>query len=313
MRLCVRRCKHCAVFGVALLIVLGGNARVMGQEPDSYKLSVNVNLVVVDAAVRDRKGRSVADLGEQNFAVYEDGVRQSIRLFLHEDIPVAAGLVIDHSGSMRAKLPAVVAGARTFVQTSNPEDRLFVVNFNEKVTLGLSGAAAFTNRSQELERAISTTPAEGMTALYDALVKALERLQAGQRDRKVLLVISDGGDNASSHTLADVLKMAAHSRTMIYTIGIFEPEDPDKNPAVLRRLAETTGGEAFFPHQMDEVVATCERIAHDIRNQYTIGYVPVGAARPGTYRTIRVVAVGDADDKLSVRARSGYIAGAGGK
>jgi len=138
-------------------------------------------------------------------------------------------------------------------------------------------------------------------------------LQAGQRDRKVLLVISDGGDNASSHTLADVLKMAAHSRTMIYTIGIFEPEDPDKNPAVLRRLAETTGGEAFFPHQMDEVVATCERIAHDIRNQYTIGYVPVGAARPGTYRTIRVVAVGDADDKLSVRARSGYIAGAGGK
>jgi Ca-activated chloride channel family protein len=312
MRLPARTWKHRVVFGVPLLMVLAGNAQLLVQEADTYKLSVNVNLVVVDAAVRDRKGRSVSNLDEQNFAVYEDGVRQSIRLFLHEDIPVAAGLVIDHSGSMRAKLPDVVAGARTFVQTSNPEDRLFVVNFNEKVTLGLSAAVGFTNRSQELEHAISTTPAEGMTALYDALVKALERLQAGQRDKKVLLVISDGGDNASSHTVADVLKLAAQSRTMIYTIGVFEPEDPDKNPEVLRRLAVATGGESFFPHQTSEIVATCERIAHDIRNQYTIGYVP-SAARPGVYRTIRVVAGGTADGKLSVRARSGYIASETGK
>jgi VWFA-related protein len=293
---------------VTALLVFAAGARPLEQEPDAYRLSVNVNLVVVDAAVRDRKGRSVSDLGEQNFAVYEDGFRQSICLFLHEDIPVAAGLVIDHSGSMRAKLPDVVAGARTFVQTSNPEDRLFVVNFNEKVTLGLPSAIGFTNRSLELEDAISTTPAEGMTALYDALTKGLERLQAGQRDKKVLLVISDGGDNASTHKLADVLKMAAQSRTMIYTIGIFEAEDPDQNPEVLRHLAQATGGEAFFPHHANEVVATCERIAHDIRNQYTIGYVPATAARPGVYRTIRVVAGGAGDGKLSVRARLGYIA-----
>jgi Ca-activated chloride channel family protein len=312
MRLPARSWRRRVVLGVPLLVLLAGHAQLPAQEADTYKLSVNVNLVVVDAAVRDRKGRSVSDLGEQNFAVYEDGVRQSIRLFLHEDIPVAVGLVIDHSGSMRAKLPDVVAGARAFVQTSNPEDRLFVVNFNEKVTLGLPAAVGFTNRSQDLAHAISTTPAEGMTALYDALIKALQHVQAGQRDKKVLLVISDGGDNASSHTLADVLKMAAQSRTMIYTIGIFEPEDPDKNPEVLRRLATATGGEAFFPQQTSEVVATCERIAHDIRNQYTIGYVSA-AAQPGVYRTIHVVARGAADSKLSVRTRSGYIAGETGK
>lgn len=312
MRLSARSWKRRVVFAAPLLVVFAGDARPTEQEPDTYKLSVNVNLVVVDAAVRDRGGRSVPDLSRENFTIYEDGVRQTIRLFLHEDIPVAVGLIIDHSGSMRAKLPDVVAGARTFVQTSNPEDRLFVVNFNEKVTLGLPPAIGFTNRSRELEHAISTTPAEGMTALYDALIKALERLQAGQRDKRVLLVISDGGDNASSHKLAEVLKLAAQSRTMIYTIGIFEPEDPDKNPEVLRRLAAATGGEVFFPHQTSEVEATCELIAHDIRNQYTIGYVSA-AARPGVYRTIRVVAGGTADGKLSVRARSGYIAGETGK
>jgi Ca-activated chloride channel family protein len=292
-----------------LLVVFAGGARPCGQEPDTFKLSTNVNLVVLDVTVRDRSGRSVSDLSRQNFAVYEDGVSQSIGLFLHEDIPVAVGLVIDHSGSMRAKLPEVIAGAQAFVQTSNPDDRLFVVNFNERVTLGLPVAMTFTNRSDELGHAISTTPAAGMTALYDALIRSLERLHLGQRDKKVLIVISDGGDNASTHKLADVLKMAAQSRTVIYPIGIFEPEDPDRNPDVLRRLAAATGGEAFFPHQPDQVVTTCERIARDIRSQYTIGYVPNTATRPGVYRSIRVVAGGTADGKLSVHARSGYIAG----
>src|SRR2546430_921419 len=117
MRMSAWSWKHRVVFAVPLLVVLAGDARPLGQEPDTFKLSVNVNLVVVDATVRDRGGRSVPDLSQQNFAVYEDGIPQSIRLFLHDDIPVAAGLVIDHSGSMRAKLPEVVAGARTFVQT----------------------------------------------------------------------------------------------------------------------------------------------------------------------------------------------------
>ena len=295
---------------VFLLISLAGGAESQ-VSPDSepYRVSVNVDLVVVHATVRDRKGGLVSDLREQNFAVYEDGVRQSIRLFRHEDIPVTVGLVIDHSGSMRPKLPDVIAAARTFVQTSNPEDRLFVVNFNEKVTLGLPAAVSFTNRSEELERAISSTPAAGMTALYDAGVKALERLQEASRDRRVLIVVSDGGDNASKHSLAQLLTMAEQSSALMYAIGIFEQDDPDRNPAVLRRLAAVTGGEAFFPKQLDEVVAICERIARDIRHQYTIGYVSSNPARPGVYRAIRVVAGGTGDGKLSVRARSGYIAG----
>src|SRR5271166_1675293 len=172
------------------LITLAGDAEPQvspanfGQDPGSYKISVNVDLVVLQPTVRDRKGRFVSDLREQDFEVYEDRVRQSIRLFRHEDIPVTVGLVIDHSGSMHSKLPAVITAARTFVQTSNPEDWLFVVNFNEKVTLGLPAGMSFTNRPEELERAISSKPATGMTALYDAVVEALQRLQASTQDKR---------------------------------------------------------------------------------------------------------------------------------
>ncbi len=300
---------------VVLLIALGNGSEPQvspardGQEPGSYQISVNVDLVVLHATVRDRKGRFVADLHEGQFEVHEDSVRQSIRLFRHEDIPVTVGIVVDHSGSMRRKLTDVVAAARTFVKSSNPEDEMFVVNFNEKVSLGLPEAVRFTNRSEELERAISMTPAEGKTALYDAVGEALERLTAGSRDKKVLIVISDGGDNASVRSLAQVLNMAQQSSVLVYTIGVFDEEDPDKNSSVLNRLARSTGGEAFFPGQLKEVVTICERIARDIRHQYTIGYISTNATQPGTYRAIRVAAVATGFGKLIVRARAGYVAG----
>jgi Ca-activated chloride channel family protein len=303
------------MLAMLLLIGIAGDAEPQvspaseGHDPGPYRISVNVGLVVLHPTVRDRKGRAISDLREQNFEVYEDGVRQSIRLFRHEDIPVTVGLVIDHSGSMRAKLPDVIAAARTFVQTSNPEDRMLVVNFNEKVTLGLPDAVSFTNRSEELERAILRTPATGMTALYDAVVKGLERVQASSQDKRALIVISDGADNASKHTLAQLMKMAGQSSALIYAVGILDEDDPDGNPGVLNRLAGVTGGEAFFPSLKDPVIAVCERIARDIRNQYTIGYVSSNAAQTGVYRAIRVVAGGTADGKLVVRARSGYIAG----
>jgi VWFA-related protein len=232
---------------------------------------VDVSLVVLHATVSDRHDRFVSDLHEQDFEVYEDGVPQRIQLFRHEDIPVTVGLVVDHSGSMRPKLAEVTAAARTFVQSSNREDEMFVVNFNENVTLDLPDAIRFTNSSDELERAIWKAPATGMTALYDAIAKALEQLQAGSRDKKVLIVVSDGGDNASTHSLVQVMNLAEQSSAIIYTIGIFDEEDPDQNPRVLNRLAQATGGEAFFPDQLSESVAICERIARDIRNQYTIG------------------------------------------
>jgi Ca-activated chloride channel family protein len=289
------------------IVCFAANGGLQAAEP--FRISVDVDLVVLHPTVRDGKGRFASDLHSQDFEVYEDGVRQTIKLFQHEDTPVTVGLLIDHSSSMRHKLDEVVAAARTFVRSSSPEDQMFVVNFNEKVTLGLPDAVGFTNRSAELERAISRTPAGGMTALYDAVLRGQEQLQAGTREKKVLIVISDGGDNASTHTLAEVLKTVGSSRALIYTIGIFDPDDEDKNPDVLRRLAAATGGDAFVPDKLEDVVAICESIARDIRHQYTLGYVSNAAAKPGVYRAIRVVARSAGNGKLVVRTRSGYIAG----
>jgi VWFA-related protein len=280
-----------------------------GQDLQPYRLSVNVHLVVLNATVRDAKGRFARDLHEQDFEIYEDGVQQSIRLFRNEDIPVTVGLVVDHSGSMRPKLADVIAAARTFVQSSNPDDEMFVVNFNEKVKLGLPFRLPFTNRSEDLTSAIADAPTAGMTALYDAVFEARQRLQAGTREKKVLIVISDGGDNASKHTLDEVLRLAGESTVIVYAIGIFDEGDADRNPGVLRRLAAATGGEAFFPSQTSDAVAICDRIARDIRSQYTIGYVSTAAAQPGAYLAIRVVAGGRGRAKLFVRTRTGYIAG----
>jgi Ca-activated chloride channel homolog len=298
---------RCAIPTMLLLAGFGSGAE--PQEPQTFRIAVNVNLVVVNATVRDRKGGFVSDVREKDFEVYEDGIRQSITLFQHEDIPVTVGLVVDHSGSMHLKLPEVVAAVRTFARASNPEDQMFVVDFNEHVTEGLPAGVPFTNRPEELEAAILNVRSAGQTALYDAVAMALGRLQSGGRDKKVLIVVSDGGDNASVKTEAAVLKLANQSSALVYTIGIFEEQDPDKNPAVLRRLAKATGGEAFFPEQLPDVVTICGNIAREIRHQYTIGYVSAKGVHPGVYESIRVVAHGP-EGKLVVRARAGYIASA---
>jgi VWFA-related protein len=183
---------------LTLLFLAGIAGAATPQAPEPFQISVNVDLVVLQAAVHDRKGRFAPDLSERDFTVYEDGVRQAIRLFRHEDVPVTVGLVIDHSASMAPKLPEVIAAARAFVQFSNPEDRMFVINFNEKVTEGLPAGVPFTNRPDELVRAISRVLPAGQTALHDAVAEAFTRLgspaaPAGP-EKKVLIVISDGGD-----------------------------------------------------------------------------------------------------------------------
>ncbi len=278
------------------------------QDTGAYRLSVSVDLVELRASVRDRAGHFVPGLSQQDFEVYEGGVRQTVRVFGQEDVPVTIGLVVDHSGSMRRKLDDVTAAARTFVESSSPNDEMFVVNFNEKVTLGLPASISFSNRSDELARAISNTRASGLTALYDAIALAQQRLQSGSSEKKALVVISDGRDNASIHTLPQVLKTAQQSNALIYTIGIFDALDNDGNPAVLRRLANATGGEAFFPRELPDVVAACGSIASEIRHQYTIGYVSSNPARSGGYRSIRVTARSPGKGKLTVRTRAGYLA-----
>jgi VWFA-related protein len=295
----------------AVLVLLGAHAGSQvppaNSQSESYRMSMDVNLVVLHAAVRDRQGQFAAGLRQEDFKVYEDGVLQSIQLFEHEDVPVTVGLVVDHSTSMHPKLPEVTTAARSFVKFSNPEDEIFVVNFSERVSMGLPAAVRFSNDPTELGGAIWKFPATGETALYDAIVTALERLQEGRHDKKALLVISDGGDNASVHNLAQVIRLAGRSTAIIYTIGLFDLNDPERNPGVLHRLAQATGGQAFLTDRLDEVGGICERIASEIRNQYTIGYRPSAAARSGAYRTIRVVARTANRGRLFVRTRTGYI------
>jgi VWFA-related protein len=293
--------------GAAFILLLLAVPPFAGQEKEPARISVDVNLVVLHVTVTKDKGQAVSELTERNFQVHENGLAQPIKLFAHEDAPVAAGLLVDHSGSMKNKLPDVTAAAQVFVRASNPNDGMFVVNFNEHVNLGLPPGTPFSNDPAQLARAISRAPATGKTALYDAISRALSLLNEGGPDKKVLLVVSDGGDNASSHTLGETLKLAEQSSAVIYTIGIFDPDDPDRNPSVLRRLAQVTGGLAFFPSNPAKASETCTRIARDIRNQYTIGYSPVRAANPGEYRGIRVSVNDPYHRKLTVRTRTGYL------
>ena len=304
------RFERLGLLVLVLLAAAGGQnpPRDEAEDSGSYRIAVAVDLVVLRATVRDRRGNLVPDLRRENFQVFEDGAPQPVRLLQYEDFPVTVGLVVDHSGSMRTKLAGVAAGARAFVQAGKPEDEAFVVNFNENVALGLPAETPFSGRSSELEAAISNAPATGMTALYDAVALGLRQLELGRHDKKALLVISDGGDNASALRMADVLALAERSRAVIYTIGLAGDTDPDRDPATLKRLSRASGGEAHFPDEIGEVVQVCEAIAHEIRNQYTIGFVPTNAARDGGYRSIRVVAQAAGRGTLNVRTRAGYVA-----
>jgi Ca-activated chloride channel homolog len=280
------------------------------QDPsdERYRMRVNANLVVLHATAQDHKSIPVSGLEKSSFQVYEDGALQQIKYFNHEDIPVTVGLVIDNSGSMGRKRAEVIAAALAFARGSNPQDQIFVVNFNEHVRFALPDSTPFTDQVSELETALSRIITHGETALYDAVAAALEHLKKGDRDKKVLIVISDGGDNASKHSLAQIMALAQHADTMIYTIGLFDEADEDRNPHVLKQLAEETGGDVFLPESLKEAVPICERIARDIRNQYTIAYTPTNRKQDGTYRSIRVTASAPGRGRLLVRTRAGYRA-----
>jgi Ca-activated chloride channel homolog len=274
-----------------------------------YVIRTNADLVVLQATVRDHKGAPVSGLSKENFEVYEDKVPQQIESFSHEDVPVTVGLVIDNSGSMRPKRSEVIAAAMAFVRSSNPADQMFVVNFNEHVSLGLPPNLPFTNNAAQLETALSRKVITGLTALYDAIAVGLEQLQKGRWDKKVLIVVSDGGDDASARNLAQVLSMVNQSNAAIYTLGIFDETDEDRNPRVLKQLSRASGGEAFFPMTLPDILPICEQIAHDIRSQYTITFVPTNRKQDGTYRTIGVKAHEQSRGaRLSVSTRAGYSA-----
>jgi Ca-activated chloride channel family protein len=300
----------------AILVLIALSSSVHAQGPssqasrsgDEYSIQVNVGMVVLRATAQDRKSILVSGLKQDDFQVYEDGVLQTVKHFSHEDVPVTVGLVVDNSGSMGPKRHDVIAAALAFARSSNPQDQMFVVNFNEKVSFGLPDNTAFTDQPAQLQVALSRVAAGGETALYDAIAEALEHLKQGDRDKKVLVVVSDGGDNASKHKLGEIMALVGQPGVIIYTIGIFDDQDADRKPGVLKRLAKATGGEAFLPESLNDVTPICERIARDIRNQYTIAYVPTKRKRDGTYRTIQVKANAPGGRRLSVRTRTGYFA-----
>ena len=277
------------------------------SQPES-SFSVDVSLVVLHATVLDKKGGFVSGLKKDDFHVFEDGKPQAIQYFSYGDVPVAVGLIVDNSGSMSRKRPDVTAAAEAFVKASNPQDQMFIVNFNEQPRFGLGNTQLFSANVPELESALNGVPARGRTALYDAVELGLAHLNKTTLDKKVLVVISDGGDNASSHSLGQVLDAAARSEAMIYTVGLFDEFDEDRNPGALKKIARITGGEAFVPNQISKVVAICGEIARDIRNQYTIGYLPANRAFDNQYRSIRVTATDPRGRKCEVRTRAGYVA-----
>jgi Ca-activated chloride channel family protein len=277
----------------------------LAQEGE-YRVTTHSELVLLEVSVKDKDGASVSNLQKANFRIFENGKLQTISQFSREDVPVTVGLVIDNSGSMRPKRAEVITAGLAFVRDSNPGDEIFVTHFNDKVRSGLPGDTPFTADVAKLRDALMSGAAEGKTALYDAIAYSLKRLESGKQDKKTLVLVSDGGDNASVNQYKDVMTLARESRATIYTVGIFDESDQDRNPGLLRRLAATTGGEAFFPKEPQEVVEICREIAKDIRNRYTIGYVPSRVNEKSALRSIKVSVVG-AGERVIVHARNSYL------
>ncbi len=285
-----------------------------GAPQQGQRLKSDVDLVVLHVTVTNQKGDFVPDLTRGEFQIYEDKIQQDVSLFSRDDIPVTMGLVIDNSGSMREKRAQVNAAAMTFVKTSNPQDEAFVVNFNDEFYLDTDGD--FTSDERDLQDALARIDTRGSTALYDAVIGSLNHLKKGHKDKRVLLLITDGDDDASRMSFEDTIKAAEESNATIYTIGVFSADDlkNDKRMVrhsrkVLTELADATGGQAYFPANLDEVTPICEQVAHEIRNQYTIGYYPTDSSRDGTFRAVQVrVFPPRGTGKVIVRTRTGYYA-----
>jgi VWFA-related protein len=278
-----------------------------GENNGVYIFRKQVEEVILHATVYDDHDHMVTSLDKNDFTVFEDGVQQTITSFRREDIPVAVGIVIDNSGSMRDKRPAVNQAALNFVRASNSQDEVFVVNFNDEYYLDQD----FTSKVPQLRDALEKIEARGGTALYDAVVASADHLKKNARlEKRVLLVVTDGEDNASRESLEQaVRRLQAENGPTVYTIGLLGGEKQRRARRALATIAEDTGGVAFFPKDLSEVDRITQEVAHDIRNQYTIGYRPTRPQSQGGYRAIKVVAHAHGYKKLQVRTRTGYYAG----
>lgn len=280
-------------------------------------IGVEVNLVVLHTSVLDKNGQFVNGLRKEDFRVFEDRVEQQISLFKQEDVPITLGLVIDTSGSMRNKIDPVIQAALLFVKASNPEDEVFLIGFNTEATL----VEDFTNDIDDLEESLNNLIVGGGTALYDALYLAVKKAQEGSMQKRAIIVISDGEDRDSYYKLEEVLDKIRESDVQVYAVGFLEPEEErglfeglfskskrEKAKEVLTQMAEETGGKAVFPRSISELDGIVKAIAHELRNQYSIGYISSNQAKDGSWRTVRVVLNRPDAKNYKVRTRSGYYA-----
>ena len=277
------------------------------QDPPHTIFSSRSEVVLVHVSVLDGKSRLVPGVPREAFTVFENGQPQPITFFHNDDNPVTVGLVLDCSTSMQRKREAIIAAGIAFAQSSHPSDELFTVNFNEQVWSGLPASVPFTSDVEQLRNALQRSSARGRTALFDAMQFALGHLQKGHRQKKVLIVVSDGGDNASRATFDDVLQAAQRSDAIIYALSLHDEYNDDARPEVLRRLTRATGGKAYFPRDPSDSTTVLTQIAEEIRSGYTLGYVP--PATGDGYRAIRIDVRPADGRKLSVRARPGYTVG----
>ncbi len=272
-------------------------------------ISVHTELVAVPVTVTDARGHQVSGLSQDNFRVYEDGRPQPIAVFHHGDASVTLGLVVDRSQSMRPKRAALLTAVSALLQSSRPEDELFAVGFNDRVTFALADSRAFTNDTREIEAALSAMPAAGRTALYDGVAEALQHLHLGRSDKNVLVIVTDGGDNASRETYAHVLALARRSQAVIYAIGLLgtSPAEEEEDAGLITRLCRDSGGVAYFPRTVAEILEASTSLTRDLREQYTLGFIP-GKQRDGrTFRRIEVTVAASGQRRLHVRTRSGYV------
>lgn len=282
------------------------------QEPDPT-FSSQAELVVLHVTVKDHKGGYRTDLSQGAFTVFDDGAPRPIGAFSSVDSPATVGLIIDSSGSMWEGRHQVLAAAKAFAEASHPQDDLFGLTFTETVRSVLPPATPFTSDAEVLRTALARgVRAHGRTALYDAVARGLDYVERGRHPRRVLVLVADGGDNASQMTFEGVLRRAQASNAAIYAVGVVDPADPRPNRGRLRELARATGGDAFFPREVDEVTDVLQHIAKEIRHTYTIGFPPADGPDNGAFHRIRVdVRTPDGRD-MTVRTRQGYRPGAVG-
>ena len=276
----------------------------IGQE--DFVFRSDTRLVVLHATVVDQNGKLVEDLPQKAFKVFENNIEQEVKLFRREDIPISLGLVIDNSASMREKRQKVGAAALRLVKASNPQDEVFIVNFSESAFLD----CPFTNSIPKLEESLAHIDSRGTTAMRDAIAMSINYIKTNAKlEKKILLVVSDGDDNFSEISLEQLIRQAQQAEVLIYAIGLLGGEDPGaarQAQKALDTITEATGGAPYYPKELAEVDPIALRVAHEVRNQFTIGYSPSQQTLDGTFRQIRVAV--DGPNQPVARTRTGYWA-----